>query len=477
MPDISGPPYLHDDAIRQRRRPLPPVVWEVPTSLDYWRRTAIEFPPPGTRDRYDRLNLYSELWAGQRGGLRPYGLGDNHVTINLYRRVCHFISSALLSSGPEVMEDAPEPPPLPAAPEPSEDEDGSAAPPMLPPPPPEPEPAIDLLTQRRLHNALRGALRDYTRHGVGIMLARRDDQGRPDMQAVDPAAWFPAGDGFGAIVALSHAPGSMHPDRATVDTIEPGRYTRQFREFSMGGGIGRVLSTEAWDTGVEASPLVWVTRDREAGAQWGISAFEDMIPLCESLDRRVSVMDDALTIHGRPLLAYDRDATFAGPIDQSGDTTGARLRLEQVQLGQQYETAHSVLVVPPRYKDARYLAWDPQLQGHLSAISQIASMLSMGAGVPGALLGALSQTSQHISGTSLKRVYVPTWLLFDDMIDAWTPAVAQVLSKALEATGETKDWEEWNVEWANPLDEMEEGGAPTPPARTPHESASAGVGA
>ena len=97
---------------------------------------------------------------------------------------------------------------------------------------------------------------------------------------------------------------------------------------------------------------------------WGVSMYDDMLPLVEELNRRASGVSGTLDRHGDPVLVFRKEKQSMPDIP-TGDTETHTVKAERMYLDE--ARGHATLVLPPKFEEAEYLVWDAQLQATFPA--------------------------------------------------------------------------------------------------------------
>ena len=354
---------------------------------DYWQPQAV-WPPQPAAERVRRFDLYERLYRGE------WRIIDNQspykVQANYFRRTSLFFADLLLSS------------PLALSGVPAD---------------------IAQALEDTLADALFNVILNQQVYGSAAFRSRAQD-GEPIIDSVSPETLFPASDGTAAIAVVAN-------DKLTVDRLGPGRAARQV--FAFSGAIGKLESLEFYPT-IRELPIVGAGRRPSDGKPWGQAPYDDMASLVLEISRRLSETSEVLTEHASPLLMLKRDAN-AAKIFNPGDSPEAaaiRLTMEQYRLDSWRKAP--VVTLGDEFSDAKYVSYDPQLQGASNQLAEVENQLFAAAGIPGALFGILRGGTIN-SGVAMRRQFAPTYVAISSTQRYMIPRIRRAVAYAAQAAG------------------------------------------
>ena len=399
-----------DDGPPQHR----PVDYDVLTPLSYWTGRPT-FPPEPAKGRVERINLHRRLF---RGDLAPIlTTGSQRVEINYFERTSLFLADLMASPASLEVRGGPD--------------------------------DLDLvpLVLRTVH---RMAL-DQSRYGTGILLAGASGE-TPELHYRYPGALFPATqpgpDGRWASWALAYeqpSPNGAEAGPLEVITYGGGTYRRR----TIGAQPVEGVAAPGEESVVMDNPLYVVQRWPDAGG-WGLPIYQSMIPLVAELCRRASSNSISLDRHERPIVVEETDDRALAFAPEQSDL-GAQLRQETAQAAREDWRAQDVAQLPQGVKGVSYLQWDAQMQGAGAHIQRVMDALYTTTSIPAALYSASG--SGTVSGVALRRLYAPTYVYIDLVIASLRPTLEAALGAAMQSAGRD---ERPTIEWANPLDHLDQ---------------------
>ena len=396
--------------------PLLPVVFDVVTPVGAWV-PGQTWPPPATQARAARMQLYRELFSGDFRQLSPVPMT---LQLNYFRRATLFLAELLSAYPIEITGGVP------------------------------PE-YIDGLTEL-VTEAVHTVVVDQTMHGSGFLRSRAE-AGVPIVEAVDPRWVFPLPGNAGAVLAI---PDTANPGDPQLDVIMLHRESVAHSRFALSPGstLSSVLGTEQLlgRFPAAAAPTIEPVPRRPATGGWGVSMYDDMVPMVLELSHRFTTVSGVLDRHAEPVVALKRnDRYFNDDPTDDEETAEVRLTWERERLSAL--RSHPVIVLPEEFDDAHYLTWDAQMQANAAHVELVKDALFAVTSIPSALFGMAA--SGFVSGSSLKKLYAPTYLYVRDLQAQLTNQIKRRIAQALTMAGSPADPSGVTFEWPHPLEELD----------------------
>lgn len=265
--------------------------------------------------------------------------------------------------------------------------------------------------------------------------------------SIEPTIWFPYPDNLGdAIVTTQKIVESdgRFANKVNVEVLKMGLNDSEILYFeSSGNKLNTLLERVQIDNVDERMTSTYARKP--TNLDWGTSMLLGMIPYVRAIINRYSRSESILDAHENPLVVFFRDMIDNDNINygtnvQSEDT----IQLENLTI-EQYKQQVG-LFLDPRFRDAKYLTWDGQLSNSYEFITRLEDQLYTKSELPAALQGIL-RGGDIPSGQALKRMFANTYTVIDDLQHGIIPVLSDALRKAGIEHGE--------IEWRNPLDELD----------------------
>lgn len=384
------------------------VNFEVDTPLDHWSRGGCEWPPPGTSPRLQMLREWRRLHDGDLDAILR---GHYPVRTNYFRASSVELVDLLMAFPPRV----------------------AGIPPAL---------------QRSIDRALPQAITDISRFGTCLLRPWRAG-GDVMIEAPTPEGWFPAGDGD-AVVTVAGKELSVrimpHDGPHMLRVYEGGDDPESREPDGIPATAAPIkLLSETEISPVIAGPNIFSAELRPGAGKWGQSLYGPMYPLVAEVCRRQSKQSETLDDNSNPLLVLIRDESY------EHDGLGEPEASEFFELYERRKLSEwrrrTIASLPERYRDAKYLSWDAQMQATTNSIQGTLQALYAVNPLMPLVLGLLSGNDVVQGGMSIRKVFASTWFFALRV----THGIEQALRAALDAAGIT----DVEIDWPDAMSEID----------------------
>lgn len=298
---------------------------------------------------------------------------------------------------------------------------------------------------------------DVSRYGVGILKIRYDGS-RAVVESVSPHIWYPVFNPMNTNEVEAHVlawtydvkVGRKTEGRLYAEIHERGKITYRTYETNSNSVVGTLLEEEEEVTGTNEFLVVPIHNIVTTDNPIGQDDYEDVMPLLEEIEMRLTQIGKILNKHADPSMYGDEGALEYDEVSGTYVIRGGGSFFPVVEGGQ----------VPA------YLTWDGKLEDNFKSVDalmeQFYAITNTSPASFGQLKGGLAE-----SGSALKRLLMATIMKANRLKVKFNYSLVQVLSVAaeLEAQQTGKVWIEWRD--ALPEDETE---------KTQNEVARYGVG-
>lgn len=383
--------------------------------LDYWK-PGQPIAPEACADRLRHLKDLADISDGD-----TTALGSNpSVQANYWGRAASFLA-ALFSAFPPTIDGAP--------------------------------PQIAVPLQRSLRTAMAPAMYDVVRFGTGLLRLRIAQTGRPALEHVDTQNWFPShtvemlNDNRAGDAIIAHG-GAGDDKWAQILTIEPGKWELDTYDFD-GDNLKDQTDTQTGESS-QLRPLVPIALTPAKG-EWGRSAYIDLTPMAAELGRRFSSNSTTLDRYAMPMLVVKGRA--AAMVSYEGPEEMQSLQAKAAVMSFDDGRQEPVWMLPEGIDDVGFVQWDAQQQASFSHIDRVEDAMFAMSALPygiGRLAEALA------SGASLRRLWLPTYVLLEELRNKLVDQLADAVAAAGEMLDTPVDPDTVEINWPNPLDTIDE---------------------
>ena len=415
--DPSGNIYLDNS---MQGITLPAELLNVPSNmaalvpLTYWQTGAPTCPEAAA----DRLSHLATLAKLSRGSLEDLGL-IQPVQANYWGRAASFLASLFASFPPTI----------------------SGI-----------DPTISEPLTRSLRTALTGTMYDVVRFGTGLLRLRTNMRGEPKIEHLDPRCWFPAAsmealaDEAWADAIVVADPGS---NIVRVLTLVPFQYSLSEYICADNDLLGTRLSQVTGPSSM-TRPLFPVGVTPLLG-EWGRSPYIDLTAMALELGKRFSGNSKTLDRYAMPMLVMK--GRTAAMVHYEGPGQQQALRAKASTMTFEDGRQEPVWCLPEGIESVEFVSWDAQQQASFSHIDRVEDAMFAMSALP---YGIGRMAEALASGASLRRLWLPTYVLLEQL----RGTLIEQISLACVAAGEMLDIpvepDSVNIEWPNPLDIIDE---------------------
>ena len=278
---------------------------------------------------------------------------------------------------------------------------------------------------------------DVSRYGVGLLKARKDETGKAIIESVSPHIWYPVFNPMNTNEVEAHVLAWTYDIRGENGKTEgrlyaeihrKGTITYQTYETNSNSVVGRLLTQEEEQTGVNEFLVVPIHNIITTDNPIGQDDYEDVMPLLEEIEMRLTQVGKILNKHADPSMYGDESALEYD--ERTGDyvVRGG---------GSFYPVAENG--TPPSY-----LTWDGKLEDNFRSIDTLMEQFYAITNTSPASFGQLKSGLAE-SGSALKRLLMATIMKANRLKVKFNYSLIQVISvaAALEGKSVGKIWIEW----------------------------------
>lgn len=302
---------------------------------------------------------------------------------------------------------------------------------------------------------------DVSRLGVGLFKARMQD-GKAVIDTVSPHIWYPIVSNEDKTEVVAHVLAWTYKENQTggidggvkyflkVEIHEKGKVTYRTYSMSSATTINQMIEEEVENTGINTFLVHPVHNITTSDNPHGVDDYEDIKPLLEELEMRLSQIGKILDKHADPSMYGDESALEYDEITGEYVIRGGGAFYPVGEHG-----------TPPGY-----LTWDGKLTDSFTSIDTIMEQMYAISNTSPASFGQL-KSGMAESGSALKRLLMATIMKANRLKVRFEYSLLTILSVAAQL--EDNDAGELWIEWRDSLPEDET-------EKTQNEVARYGVG-
>ena len=382
--------------------------------LSYWG-THSPTCPDAAADRLSHLNAMETL---SRGSLEDLGL-IQPVQANYWGRAASFLASLFASFPPTIS---------------GVDE------------------MISMPLERSLRASLSSTMYDVVRFGTGLLRLRLSAAGKPTLEHIDPRCWFPASS-MEALADEAWADAIVVVDSgsaiARVLKLAPAMYELSEYMCADNDLLGTRLSQVTGPSSM-TRPLFPIALTPLAG-EWGRSPYIDLTAMALELGKRFSGNSKTLDRYAMPMLVVK--GRTAAMVHYEGVGQQQQLKAKAATMTFDDGRQEPVWCLPEGIDSVEFVSWDAQQQASFSHIDRVEDAMFAMSALP---YGIGRMAEALASGASLRRLWLPTYVLLEQLRGTLIERLANACVAAGEMVGMPVEAEAVEVQWPNPLDIIDE---------------------
>lgn len=284
-----------------------------------------------------------------------------------------------------------------------------------------------------IRNVLRSSFISGYAQGEGVYKVYLNSKGQYDISVISPENWIPVHNPQNLDEILCHVVANEYEENndttwfgITKNTVQKylyveihyiGRYEKRTYELDNNNIISRLISSEEIKTGYNDFCVFPFNYTSTAWRKWGVSQFNDLIPIVEEIIARLSNNSKILDEHADPQLVGTKDM----------------LEFDNAT-GEYVYNRHKMLTIDSRTgATPSYLTWDGNLASSENMINKMFDLFYMVSGTNPQLYG--QDIAGNLSGEAMAKIFVVPIAKTKEMILALEETAQKAFECALSLQG------------------------------------------